>query len=92
MIKIVSVIGARPQFIKAATILRALGREHDSFVNVIMHTGQHFDDNMSEVFFRELDIPSPDYNLGIGGGTHDQNTGKMLEKIDGVLFDENRIG
>lgn len=54
----------------------------------IVHTGQHFDDNMSEVFFRELEIPKPDYNLGIGGGTHGQNTGRMIEAIEAVLIKE----
>lgn len=55
---------------------------------ILVHTGQHFDDNMSEVFFRELDIPKPDYHLGIGGGTHGQNTGRMLEAIERVLMEE----
>lgn len=54
----------------------------------MVHTGQHYDENMSEVFFRELDIPRPDYHLGIGGGTHGQNTGRMLEAIERVLLDE----
>jgi len=86
MRKIVSVVGARPQFVKAAVVSRAL-REH-GIEEVLIHTGQHFDSNMSEVFFRELEIPDPDYHLGIGGGTHGQNTGRMLEAIEQVLLHE----
>ena len=91
MIKIVTIIGARPQFIKAATVSRTISEHNLSssaplFHETIIHTGQHFDDNMSEVFFRELDIPKPDYNLGIGGGSHGRNTGRMIEAIEGVLM------
>lgn len=86
--KIVTVIGARPQFIKAAVVSRKL-REHADANEIIVHTGQHFDTNMSDVFFDELDIPHPNYNLGIGGGTHGQNTGRMIEAIEGVLLQEN---
>lgn len=87
MVKVLSIVGARPQFIKAAAVLRAL-RLMPSVKHVMVHTGQHYDENMSEVFFRELDIPRPDYHLGIGGGTHGQNTGRMLEAIERVLLDE----
>ena len=87
--KIASIIGARPQFIKAATVSRAILANGQSFINeVIIHTGQHFDDNMSAVFFKELDIPSPDYNLSIGAGTHGQNTGRMIEAVEDVLIKE----
>ncbi|WP_031434436.1 non-hydrolyzing UDP-N-acetylglucosamine 2-epimerase [Methylomarinum vadi] len=86
--KICTVIGARPQFIKAAVVSRAF-REHATPVQeVIVHTGQHFDANMSQVFFEELGIPHPNYNLGIGGGTHGQNTGRMIEGIEQVLLQE----
>ncbi len=93
MIKIITIIGARPQFIKAATVSRAIAQQAKSgqsrpIRENIIHTGQHFDANMSEVFFRELEIPKPDYNLGIGGGTHGQNTGRMVEKIEAVLIKE----
>ncbi|MDO4564027.1 MAG: UDP-N-acetylglucosamine 2-epimerase (non-hydrolyzing) [Clostridia bacterium] len=80
--KIVTVVGARPQFIKAAAGSRQLRKEHRE---ILVHTGQHFDDNMSAVFFREMGIPAPDYNLGIAGGTHAQMTGKMLVEIERVL-------
>lgn len=75
-IKIITIIGDRPQFIKAATVSREIERYGSDITEGIVHTGQHFDDNMSGVFFRELEIPMPDYNLGIGGGNHEQNTGR----------------
>ena len=91
-IKVATIIGARPQFIKAAAFSRAISESDTCGPNavdeIIVHTGQHFDDNMSEVFFRELEIPKPDYNLGIGGGSHGKNTGRMIEKIETVLLDE----
>ncbi|QVL51278.1 MAG: UDP-N-acetylglucosamine 2-epimerase (non-hydrolyzing) [Thiocapsa sp.] len=86
--KIVVVIGARPQFIKAAVVSRALREHCADACEVLIHTGQHFDANMSEVFFDELEIPRPDYHLGIGGGTHGQNTGRMIEAIETVLLAE----
>ncbi|MCO5273066.1 MAG: UDP-N-acetylglucosamine 2-epimerase (non-hydrolyzing) [Cyclobacteriaceae bacterium] len=86
MAKIVTVLGARPQFIKAATVSRAL-RETGAH-EVIVHTGQHHDHNMSEVFFREMDIPHPDRNLGISGLGHGAMTGRMLEEIENVLLQE----
>lgn len=83
--KIVTVVGARPQFIKAAVVSRELRKKH---TEILVHTGQHYDYNMSEIFFEELDIPKPDYNLGISGGTHGQMTGKMLISIEEVLIKE----
>ncbi len=83
--KIVTVVGARPQFIKAAAGSRALRKEHEE---VLVHTGQHFDDNMSAVFFREMGIPEPKYNLGISGGTHAQMTAGMLVGIEEILQKE----
>lgn len=84
--KIVTVVGARPQFIKAAAGSRQLRKEHQE---ILVHTGQHFDDNMSDVFFREMEIPAPDYNLGISGGTHGQMTARMLMGIEEILLKEN---
>ncbi len=84
--KIVTVVGARPQFIKAAAGSRQIRKEHQE---ILVHTGQHFDDNMSAVFFREMEIPAPDYNLGISGGTHAQMTAKMLVGIEEILQKEN---
>lgn len=85
--KILTIIGARPQFIKAATISRVV-KEKEGVEEVIVHTGQHFDENMSDIFFDELNIPRPQYNLGIGGGTHGAQTGEMLIEIEKVLFEE----
>lgn len=83
--KIVTVVGARPQFIKAAAGSRALRKYHQE---ILVHTGQHFDDNMSAVFFREMGIPEPDYNLGVSGGSHAQMTAKMLVGIEEILVKE----
>lgn len=85
--KVMTIIGARPQFIKAAVVSRAFGEHCPDIREVIVHTGQHYDANMSEVFFEELNIPKPDYNLGIGGGTHGQNTGRMIEKLESLMAD-----
>ncbi len=83
--RVLTVVGARPQFIKAAVVSRELRKEH---TEILVHTGQHYDYNMSEIFFEELDIPKPDYNLGISGGSHGKMTGKMLIKIEEVLLTE----
>ncbi len=85
--RILSIIGARPQFIKAAALSRSI-LEHPNISEIILHTGQHFDDNMSEIFFREMEIPNPDYNLGIQGGSHGAMTGKMLEGIEKIAIKE----
>jgi len=85
--KIVTVVGARPQFIKAAAVSRVL-RTNDVIHEVLVHTGQHFDDNMSQIFFRELDIPYPDYNLDINSMGHGAMTGRMLEKLEEVIIKE----
>lgn len=84
--QICTVLGARPQFIKAAALSRVLRSEH---VELLIHTGQHHDANMSAVFFDELSIPKPDYNLGISGGTHGKMTGEMLIAVENVLIDEH---
>ena len=83
--KIVTVVGARPQFIKASVVSRALKPVCEE---VIIHTGQHYDRNMSDVFFEELQIPHPAYNLGVGSGSHGKQTGEMLMKIEEVIFTE----
>lgn len=83
--KICTVVGARPQFIKAAALSRVLRARH---TEVLIHTGQHYDHNMSDIFFDELSIPRPDYNLGISGGSHGKMTGDMLGAIEEVLQKE----
>lgn len=85
--KIVTVIGARPQFIKAAAVSREFLKD-DSIEEIIVHTGQHFDANMSEIFFQELEIPTPHHHLNINSGGHGAMTGKMLEEIEKVLLKE----
>ncbi len=84
--KIVTVIGARPQFIKAAVVSRWL-RDTPGCTEILVHTGQHYDENMSDVFFQELEIPKPTYHLGIGSGGHGAQTGRMLEAIEKVLLE-----
>ncbi len=91
--KLISIVGARPQIIKAAAVSRAIAehnREHPdrTIVEIIVHTGQHYDENMSQVFFEELDVPQPDHNLAVGSASHGVQTGKMLRKIEDVLIQE----
>jgi UDP-GlcNAc3NAcA epimerase len=85
MTTILTIVGARPQFIKAAAVSRAL-RATPDFREIMLHTGQHFDDMMSDVFFRELDIPKPEVQLAINGGNHGAMTGRMLEGIEQALL------
>ena len=87
MKKICTVVGARPQFIKLAVVSRVLRRD-EAFQEILIHTGQHYDHNMSDVFFEEMDIPKPDYHLGISGGTHGQMTGQMLMKLEEIFIKE----
>ena len=93
MIKLLTIIGARPQIIKAAAISRAVRTKFaDQIEEKILHTGQHYDDNMSEVFFRELGIPEPDYNLHVGSGSHGVQTAKIIEGIESVLTEQHYDG
>ena len=85
--RIVTVVGARPQFIKAAALSRAISAMGDEIQEQILHTGQHYDEAMSDQFFAELGIPAPAFHLGIGGGSHGANTGRMLEAIEQVLLE-----
>lgn len=84
--KTLSIVGARPQFVKASVVCRALAESGNK--SLLVHTGQHYDDTMSAVFFRELEILEADYNLAVGSGPHGQQTGRMLEKIEQVLLVE----
>ncbi len=92
--KIVTIIGARPQFIKAAAVSRVIsnlpaGSNPASIHEIIVHTGQHYDDNMSRVFFEQLEIPEPHYNLAVGSGHHGQMTGRMLAGVEEILIDKS---
>lgn len=89
--KIVTILGARPQFIKAGSVSREILRQQKSgkdIVEIIVHTGQHYDVNMSDIFFNEMKIPKPNYYLGIGGKSHGAMTGQMIEKIEEILIKE----
>jgi UDP-GlcNAc3NAcA epimerase len=94
--KVVTIVGARPQFIKAAAVSRAISNFNKDLTSsslrvteVIVHTGQHYDRNMSDIFFEEMNVPKPDYLLDINGLSHGAMTGQMLEKIESVLVEEN---
>jgi UDP-GlcNAc3NAcA epimerase len=86
-LKIATIVGARPQFVKAAVVSRAF-QKAEKFDEVMIHTGQHYDENMSDVFFKEMEIAKPQYNLGIGSCGHGRQTGRMLEAIEQVLLTE----
>ncbi|MBX7181709.1 MAG: UDP-N-acetylglucosamine 2-epimerase (non-hydrolyzing) [Bacteroidia bacterium] len=86
--KILTIVGARPQFIKAGALSRAI-KKYPEIQELILHTGQHFDENMSEVFFREMEIPKPDFNLEVNGLSHGAMTGRMLEGIEKVIQEQN---
>lgn len=91
--KILSVVGARPQFVKAAVVLYAFEQVNQEYreniiESILVHTGQHYDFQMSALFFEELVLPTPEYNLGVGSGLHGEQTGKMLEALEKVYLDE----
>ena len=93
MKKIITIIGARPQIIKSAAISRAVNGKFSSQIKeIIVHTGQHYDENMSKVFFEEMGIPSPDYNLSVGSGSHGAQTAKMIEGLEGIFLKESPQG
>lgn len=87
MLKILTIVGARPQFVKLAPVLSALAG-HSQILPVVVHTGQHFDPDMSDVFFTELGLPQPDHYLGINGGSHASMTARMLVAIEAVILEE----
>jgi UDP-N-acetylglucosamine 2-epimerase len=83
-VKIMTIVGARPEFIQIAPVTRAIRRRH---TEIMVHSGQHYDENMSSVFFSDLGIPEPDVNLGVGGGGHGQMTGQMLIKMEAAMLE-----
>ena len=93
MKKIITIIGARPQIIKAAAISRAIKNNfNESIQEIIVHTGQHYDENMSSIFFDELGIPQPDFNLQVGSGSHGQQTARILEGVEKLIESEKPDG
>ena len=89
MKKIITIVGARPQIIKSSAISRAIANHfNDKLVEVIVHTGQHYDENMSSVFFEEMQIPQPNYNLNVGSGSHGKQTARMLEGLEEIFLTE----
>ncbi len=89
--KILTVLGARPQFIKAGAVSREIKKQQEKgrkIEEIIVHTGQHYDKNMSDVFFEELHLPKPDYFLGVGGKSHGAMTGEMIVKLEEVMLKE----
>jgi UDP-GlcNAc3NAcA epimerase len=87
--KIITIIGARPQIIKASALSRAIEKKFsDELEEILVHTGQHYDDNMSQVFFEELGIPKPKYNLSVGSGSHGVQTAKMIEGLEQIFLNE----
>ena len=86
--KIISVVGARPNFIKVAPVHKAFKKYEGKVKHLICHTGQHFDEKMSKVFFEELELPKPDFYLGVGGGSHAEQTARIMVEFEKILLDE----
>jgi UDP-N-acetylglucosamine 2-epimerase (non-hydrolysing) len=84
--RILSVVGTRPNFVKMAPVIAALRRRPDEFEAIVVHTGQHYDEQLSQVFLEELEIPAPDYSLGVGSGSHAQQTARVMERLEPVLL------
>ena len=85
--RVLSVVGTRPNMMKIAPIAAELGRRSDEFEHVLVHTGQHYDREMSEIFFEELGVGDPDYSLGVGSGSHAQQTAAVMERLEPVLLE-----
>ena len=86
-VRVICVVGARPNFVKIDPILRAMDRHTDTFSPLLVHTGQHYDFSMSDVFFRDLELREPDINLGVGSGTHTQQTARIMTALEPVMLD-----
>ena len=89
--RVLSIAGARPQFVKLAVMCRAMAARK-GWQHIIVHTGQHYDPGLSDVFFEELEIPWPDYHLGVGSGMHGAQTGEMLKGLEPSWLWKSRIG
>src|SRR5271157_308229 len=86
MLKIINIVGARPNFMKMAPLIREMNKRKDKIGHILVHTGQHYDQNMSDNFFTQLEIPEPDINLGIGGGSHAEQTSKIMLEFEKVVL------
>src|SRR4026208_2516690 len=88
MLRVINVVGARPNFMKVAPIVAAMKKRPDTFLPLVIHTGQHYDSAMSDSFFRDLDLPQPDVHLGVGSGTHAVQTAAVMERFEPVVLRE----
>src|SRR6185437_731538 len=89
MLKVINVVGARPNFMKVAPIVAAMKERPETFLPLVVHTGQHYDSAMSDSFFRDLDLPQPDVHLGVGSGSHAAQTAAVMERFEPVVLREN---
>src|SRR5918992_1731829 len=88
MMKVINVVGARPNFMKVAPVVEAMGRRGREFAPLVVHTGQHYDESMSGAFFRDLELPRADYHLGVGSGSHAAQTAAVMERFEPVVLQE----
>src|ERR671920_1109952 len=88
MLKVINVVGARPNFMKVAPIVEAMRRRAPDFAPIVLHTGQHYDERMSDAFFRDLGLPAPDVHLGVGSGSHAQQTALVMQKFEPVVLEQ----
>src|SRR6478609_6916112 len=86
--RVLYVVGTRPNFVKTAPVIAAMRRRAPAGAHVVVHTGQHYDRAMSEVFFEELGVPAPDHMLEVGSGTHAQQTARTMERLEPILVEE----
>ena len=88
MLKVINVVGARPNFMKVAPIVAAMKKRPDKFLPLVVHTGQHYDSAMSDSFFRDLELPEPDTHLGVGSASHAAQTAAVMERFEPVVLRE----
>src|ERR671914_2021189 len=88
MMKVINVVGARPNFMKVAPVVEAMGRRGREFAPLVVHTGQHYDESLSDAFFRDLDLPRADFHLGVGSGSHAAQTAAVMERFEPVVVAE----